>query len=268
MIGDKLGWLKAVKWLAGYFSSSIGRKQTLGLAGLGLVGFLGGHMAGNLQLLNPNLAAAQASYNAYAHFLTGMKPMIWFVEAGLVGILAVHAVIALWLKLSNRKASGASRYAVTARKGDATPAAYTMFASGVVILAFLVQHLLFIKFGTHHLYEAADGSVIRDMWLTTVQTFANPWWTLFYVASLAVAGAHLAHALPSLFRTFGIVHARWTPLFNIAGVMAAVAIIGGYVVTAAGTCALMNTKDGKALIQKSLAAQAQLAAKQSEGVRK
>ena len=37
------------------------------------------------------------------------------------------------------------------------------------------------------------------MWLTTVETFANPVWTALYVAALLVAGAHLVHALPSLY---------------------------------------------------------------------
>ncbi|MGN0847446.1 MAG: succinate dehydrogenase [Kiritimatiellia bacterium] len=259
------GTLKGFK---GYFLSSIGKKQALGAVGVVLVLFLAGHMLGNLQLLNPDLAVQQASYNAYCKLLTGMKPMIWFVEAGLVAILLIHATLALALKFGNRSSRGVKRYAVVRHAGDATCAAYTMFASGVVVLVFLVQHLMLFKFGDWYLYQNASGEIIRDMWLTTVQTFANPVWTAAYAVALLVAGAHLVHAIPSLFRTFGLVHARWTVLFNLFGVLAAVAIIGGFVVTAVGSCVLMNRPEGKALIQKSLDAQAQLATRQMEGVRK
>lgn len=251
-----------------YFLSSIGKKQTLGAVGAVLVMFLAGHMLGNLQLLNPDLVAQQASYNDYCKFLTGMKPMIWFVEAALVAILLIHVMLACVLKFGNRASRGAKRYAVVRHAGEVTCAAYTMFASGVVVFVFLLQHLRLFKFGNCYLYQSVSGEIIRDMWLTTVQTFASPGWTVAYVVAVLVVGAHLIHAIPSLFRTFGLVHARWTVLFNLFGVLAAAAIMGGFAVTAIGSCVLVNRPEGKALIQKSLEAQAQLAARQMEGVRK
>lgn len=269
--GDAGGWSRTVRWVGTYLASSIGRKQVLGVAGALLVAFLAGHMAGNLSLLNPDPAAAQAAYNAYCQFLTGLKPLIWFVEAGLAAILFVHVALALVLTLGNRRARGAARYAVVSHAGQATGAAYTMFASGVVILVFLVQHLVLFKFGRWYLYRNAADEIVRDMWLTTVETFANPVWTALYVAALLVAGAHLVHALPSLFRTFGLVHPRWTPLLNAAGVCVAGAILGGFIVTAAGTCALAHRPVTQAQIEKARAAQpaleAQVAA-QAEGGRK
>lgn len=251
------GLMRTLMWVRCYLTSSIGKKQVLGVVGAGLVMFLAGHMVGNLPLLNPNVAASQAAYNAYCKLLTGLKPMIWFVEAGLVLILLVHACLALILKLGNSQARG-GRYAVTKRKGDASFATYTMFASGVIILVFLVQHLLFFKFGTWYLYQSASGEIIRDMWLTTVLTFQNPVWTAAYSVALLVAGAHLVHAIPSLFRTFGLVHARWTPLFNLFGRCVAAAIVGGFIVTAIGTYALMHTEKGKQQIEKAKADQPRL----------
>ncbi|MGN0888905.1 MAG: succinate dehydrogenase cytochrome b subunit [Kiritimatiellia bacterium] len=251
------GLVRTLMWVRGYLTSSIGKKQVLGVVGAGLVMFLAGHMVGNLPLLNPDVAASQAAYNAYCRMLTGLKPMIWFVEAGLVSILLLHAGLALILKLGNSQARG-GRYAVVRRKGDASFATYTMFASGVIILVFLVQHLLFFKFGAWYLYQNAAGEIIRDMWLTTALTFQNPVWTAAYSVALLVAGAHLVHAIPSLFRTFGLVHTRWTPLFNLFGRCAAAAIVGGFVVTAIGTCALMHTDKGERQIKKALADQPRL----------
>ena len=187
--GDAGGWSRTVRWVGTYLASSIGRKQVLGVAGALLVAFLAGHMVGNLSLLNPDPAVAQAAYNAYCQFLTGLKPLIWFVEAGLAAILFVHVALALVLKLGNRRARGAARYAVVSHAGQATGAAYTMFASGAVILVFLVQHLVLFKFGRWYFYRNAAGEIVRDMWLTTVETFANPVWTALYVAALLVAGA-------------------------------------------------------------------------------
>ena len=215
-------------WFPDYLKSSIGKKQTMGVAGLGLVGFLAGHLLGNLQLLNLDAAAAQAAYNAYTKFLTGMKPLIWFVEAGLVGIFLYHVCVATKLKLENLKARGKCRYAVNAHVGSATPASYTMYLTGSAILLFAVLHLAVFKFGTYYLYVDAKGDLIRDMWLTTVLFFGNPVYMGLYVLALLAIGAHLFHALPSICRTFGVEHPKWTPALTAAGMLAAAALSAGF----------------------------------------
>lgn len=249
---------KNVGWIFEYLLSSIGKKQTMGFAGAGLVGFLLGHVGGNLQLLNPDLAAAQASYNAYTKFLTGLGPTLWAIEAGLTAILLYHAGVAVKLRLENLKAAGCRRYAVRAHKGKASPAAFTMLCSGSIILAFLVHHVATFKFGAYYLYQDASGAIIRDMWLTTALSFANPWIAGAYALAFLAIGAHLAHAVPSLFRTFGLVHPKWTPIFNVGGVLCAVAIFGGLSLVAVCTSWRVNTPEGKALIEQSRAAQVQL----------
>lgn len=248
-------------WFLDYLKSSIGRKQTMGLAGVMLVGFLAGHLLGNLQLLNLDPAAAQAAYNAYTKFLTGLKPLIWFIELGLLAIFAYHVAVATWLKLENRRARGKGRYAVSASLGDATPASTTMYVTGSVVLVFAVSHLAVFKYGERYLYLAADGAVIRDMWLTTVEFFGNPVCTALYAVGLLAVGFHLFHALPSLFRTFGLDHPKWTPAFTLLGRLAAVALAGGFIATAAATCALAHAPAAQVQIQKSRDAQKALAAR-------
>ncbi|MGN0852305.1 MAG: succinate dehydrogenase cytochrome b subunit [Kiritimatiellia bacterium] len=246
-------------WFLRYLKSSVGGKQSMGAAGAALVAFLVGHLLGNLQLLNPDPAAAQAAYNAYTKFLTGLKPLIWFVEAGIAGVFAWHVAFATGLKLRNRKAAGPRRYAVAAAVGPSTPASYTMYGSGLVILLFVVLHLAVFKFGTCYLYRDADGELVRDMWLTTVLFFGNPVYTALYVLALLVVGAHLFHAIPSLFRTFGLDHPKWTPAFALCGWLLAVALGLGFAGTAAGTCALAHTAAGQAQIRKALGDQPGLA---------
>lgn len=227
-------------WYFKYLASSIGKKQVMGLAGVLLAGFLLVHGVGNLALLNLDPAQAQKAYNLYTEFLTHkLRPLIWFAELGLGGIFFAHVLTALKLKLENRKAAGATRYAVASNLGEGLPSR-TMFLTGALILVFLVQHVSNFKYGTHYLYHH-EGAVIRDMWLTTVQTFANPVWTALYAAAVVLAGLHLWHALPSFCRTFGLASRKWTPVLTVCGRLAALGLAGLFLVSALGTCALART---------------------------
>lgn len=248
-------------WLFDYLSSSIGKKQSLGLAGALLAGFLGVHAVGNLALLNPDPAAAQAAYNAYTEFLTHtLRPLIWFAEAGLAALFLCHIGLAIRVKLENLKAAGCNRYAVRTRLNDEGLPSRTMFVTGALVLVFLLQHLLFFKYGTHHLYRDAAGKMVRDMWLTTAQAFSDPVWMALYVVALVLLGTHLWHALPSVCRTFGLVHAKWTPFFNWTGRVAALGVAGLFLASALGTCALVRTDSWQKQIRQATAAQAILSA--------
>ena len=56
-------------------TSSIGRKFIMAITGLVLVGFVFGHLVGNLQIfLSPD------HINGYAHFLQGLGPALWIGE--------------------------------------------------------------------------------------------------------------------------------------------------------------------------------------------
>ena len=202
-----------MQWIIRYLTSSIGKKQIMGCTGAALALFILGHMVGNLQLLNPDPVAAQASFNQYSYFLTHMTPFIYFIELGLIAIFLVHLFLAITLKIENRKARGPETYEVNARKGSKTFASFTMIWSGIFVLGFLVSHLYMLKFGSYYAYQnpdIADGAVVRDMWLTTILMFANPAWAAFYTVGMVIVGLHLFHAISSAFQTLGIAHQKWT----------------------------------------------------------
>ena len=219
-----------MQWIVKYLTSSIGKKQIMGCTGAFLALFILGHMCGNFQLLNFDQASAQASYNAYTEFLTGFNPLhfpvklIYLVELVLVGAFALHIFLAVTLKIENKKARGGIEYEVSARKGKKTFATFTMIWSGLFIVGFLIQHLMMLKFGEHYLYVNAEGEIVRDMWLTTIQMFANPAWAAFYVISMFVIGMHLFHAISSAFQTMGIAHQTWTPIIDICGIVYSVVV--------------------------------------------
>ena len=179
-----------------YFTSTIGRKQMVGVAGLGLSLFVLVHMAGNLLMF----VGAEA-YNKYAHALTS-NPFIYAAEAGLISIFMIHLVIAILLTLKNREAKGSS-YAVSPKKNTASFASKTMWAQGVIILAFVVLHLRTFKYGP--IYDVSyDGVVMRDIFKLMVEVFSSPYYVFFYFGVLLLLGLHLSHGLASSFQTLGL----------------------------------------------------------------
>ncbi len=251
-----------MQWIIKYLTSSIGKKQIMGCTGAMIALFIFGHMIGNLQLVNLDQSAAQAHYNAYTQLLTGMKPIIYFIEIGLIAIFFIHVFLAIKLKLENRKARGPEAYEVNARKGHKTFASFTMIWSGLFVLGFVIQHLMVLKFGTHYLYENEAGEVIRDMWLTTIDMFANPIWTVFYLISMFVIGMHLFHAIASAFQTLGIAHQKWTPIIEIIGVVYSVVVALGFAFEAAFSCYIAHQPGTEALRNASHQKQIELEGKQ------
>ncbi len=240
-----------MQWIFKYLTSSIGKKQIMGCTGAVLALFILGHMVGNLQLLNPDVLAAQASYNAYSELLTHSKAFIYSVEAVMLIVFALHIFLAVTLKLENKKARGSVGYDVNARKGNKTFATFTMIWSGLFVVGFVIQHLMSLKFGAYYYYQNAEGEVIRDMWLTTIDMFASPVWSVFYLISMFVIGMHLFHAIASAFQTLGIAHQKWTPIIEKAGIAYSVIVALGFAVEAAGSFYIANLDDTKQIREDS-----------------
>jgi len=252
-----------MQWIVTYLTSSIGKKQIMGATGAIVALWILGHMVGNLQLLTFDPAAAQAHYNAYSALLTKSKAFLYGMEAVMGVVLLTHVYLAIALKVQNRKARGPVGYAVNSRKGKKSFATFTMIFSGLFILAFLVSHLLSLKYGIHYYYqnpEVAGGKIVRDMWLTTIMAFANPAFSAFYVVGMFVIGMHLWHAISSAFQTFGINHQKWTPAIEKMGMAYCIVVAGGFAVTAAFSYYIANTDVTQALIAKSLELSKQLQA--------
>lgn len=240
-----------MQWIIKYLTSSIGKKQIMGCTGAVLALFILGHMVGNLQLLNPDVKAAQASYNAYTQLLTGKKAFIYAVEAVMSAAFLLHVFLAVKLKLENKKARGPVGYAVNTRKGSKSFATFTMIWSGIFVLGFLIQHLVTIKFGTHYYYQNEAGEIIRDMWLTTIDMFSNLGWAAFYLISMFVIGMHLFHAIASAFQTMGIAHQKWTPIIEKVGIAYSVVVALGFAIEAVAAFYFGNLDATKELREQS-----------------
>ncbi len=232
-----------MKWLLTYLTSSIGKKQVMGATGCLLLLFMLGHMIGNLQLLLPDPEEAQASYNAYSAFLTQSKLVLYIIEAGLAVIFIIHMYLAITLKLQNYRARGAARYVVEARKGKKQFPTFIMIWTGLALIAFVIWHILTVRNGIHYYYinpDVADGRVVRDMWLTTVEVLGNLLFAVLYLTVMLLLGFHLWHAASSAIQTLGINHQKWTPVLDKLAIAYCIVVTLGLGAVVAGSWAIIN----------------------------
>ena len=111
-----------MKVLARLLGSSLGRKYLMALSGLALVGFVCGHLLGNLQFFLP-----PAAINNYAHFLHSNPHLLWPARLVLLALVGLHLGMGLLLTFENR-AARSRPYASRAPAYGATLASRTMLA--------------------------------------------------------------------------------------------------------------------------------------------
>ena len=204
-----------------YFRSSIGRKQLVAITGLLLCGFLVSHLIGNLLLM-----VSSDAFNIYAHKLASLGGLLYVIEAFLALVFIVHLGLAMKLNLENMQSRG--KYQQKTKTGRGTTfASQTMPYTGVVLLAFLVSHLISLKFGTY--YEVTiDGVLMRDLTRTTIEYFKSPVATAWYVFAMITAAIHTSHGFSSAFQSMGWNHGKYFKNVKRLGLIYAIAIGGGF----------------------------------------
>ncbi len=206
-----------MRWLFDFLNSSIGKKVTVGLAGLLLCGFLLTHLAGNLILF-----AGQAKFNAYAEFLE-KNPLLPALEIGLAALFLIHIIVTLYARWQNWQARPVS-YEMTVSKGGRTWGSRTMTYTAFLLLGFIILHVATLKYGL-------ATSFTEDEVFQRVMTFLkSPWMAGFYVLTMAGLGLHLSHGFESAFQTLGVNHPKYTPVIKAAGILFAVAVAGTFAV--------------------------------------
>jgi succinate dehydrogenase / fumarate reductase cytochrome b subunit len=203
-----------------FFSSSVGSKYVIALSGLALVGFLIGHLAGNLLIyISPQ------AFNAYGENMIH-NPLLIPAELGLLAIFLLHAYKAARLFLGSQTARPVG-YARTRWAGHTSRkswASATMILSGTFLLVFVPLHLKTFKYGPH--YDAADGG--RDLWRLLVEVFSRPGYVAFYSLGMVIVGFHLWHGVSSAFQSVGADRGSLAARIRLAGWVLAVLIGGGF----------------------------------------
>lgn len=204
-------------------SSSVGTKLLIGVTGLLLFAYLVLHLAGNLILF-----AGQDTFNHYAHTLVS-NPLVIPAEIALLILFAVHIYKTVMMWIGNRgarpvayeKKSWAEH---TSRKSVSST---TMIWTGLVTLAFVIVHLVQMKFGAW--YQIGDPPV-RDLYRTVIEVFSSPLWVAVYVFCMVLVGFHLRHGISSAFQSLGADHPTYTKRVMLLGTVLAVLIGGGFAV--------------------------------------
>lgn len=185
-------------------STSIGKKQIMGVTGLLLCGFLITHLAGNLTLL-----VGPDAFNKYSHTLTS-NPLIYVAEFILVALFLSHIVMALRLVIENKKARPVPYYMYKKSGRGGTLASATMPFTGLIALVFLVFHILGLKYGAY--YSTTVGGVeMRDIYRTTVEYFQDPVHVGGYIIAMVALGFHTSHGFWSAFQSLGLNHPKYMP---------------------------------------------------------
>jgi len=209
------------------FTSSIGRKILMAVTGLVLLGFVTGHLIGNLHIFgHPD------EINGYAAFLQGLGPVLWLVRGTLLVCLVLHVWAAVALTLENKKARPADygfKHTI-----QATLASRTMRMTGFVVLAFVIYHLLHFTIGTSsaffqgETYKSAldhyvmqhdfhfvglllvkQGETVHNVYDMVVLGFQSPLVSGFYILATGLLAFHLWHGIESMCQTLGLKTSTW-----------------------------------------------------------
>ena len=204
-------------FILSFWRSTIGKKVVMAVTGLLLVGFVVGHMLGNLQMFQ-----GAEKMNQYAAFLKGLGGLLWLARIGLLVAVVLHIVAAFQLSRLRLQARP-----VGYRKGSqwqvSTVASRTIRWGGVFLLAFIVFHIL--HFTTLDLFE---GYSTTDVYGNVVAGFSKWWVSLLYVAAMAFLGLHLYHGVWSSVRSLGAARPSPNPLKRRAALLLAALVWAGF----------------------------------------
>ena len=199
------------------FYSTVGRKLVMALTGLFLCAFLLEHLYGNLLLYKMDAGKA---FNEYTETLTG-NIIIRTIEYVLFAGILIHAIDALFLTLSNRKARPV-RYAVSHSATNSTWFSRNMGLTGSFILFFLIVHLRHFFFP--HRFLHTETSMAFDV----ATSFQVNWYSALYIFSMVLLGAHLNHGFQSSFQTLGLNNDKYSKALKTGGTLFALLVMFGF----------------------------------------
>ncbi|MBV9879945.1 MAG: succinate dehydrogenase cytochrome b subunit [Gemmatirosa sp.] len=211
-----------------FWRSQLGKKIVMALTGLIGVGFVIGHMVGNLQVFEG--AEKINAYGRFLHHTVGME--LWVVRAVLLAAVILHVVAATQLTVQAR----ASRPHGYGKRNPqvSTLASRTMRFGGFLLLVFIILHILHFTVRAFPGYDRTDATGAVDVYANLVTAFRNPVWTLFYVVAMVFLGLHLYHGFWSSFRTLGAAKPSSQPLKRQLALLVAVIIWAGFTIVPLG----------------------------------
>jgi succinate dehydrogenase / fumarate reductase, cytochrome b subunit len=207
------------------WSTSVGKKAVMAITGLILVGFVIGHMLGNLKVYQ-----GEEKFNAYAVWLRdigspalGHEQFLWLVRLVLLVATVLHVVAAVQLTQQSyvaRPVRYGRREAI-----ESTYASRTMRWGGAILLLFVIYHLLHFTFGV---VGYAPGQY-RPLSVYRNVVIGFQVWPVsaFYILAIVALGLHMYHGVWSMFQTLGINTVRTDRFYRGLAIVSSLAVVLG-----------------------------------------
>jgi succinate dehydrogenase / fumarate reductase cytochrome b subunit len=218
---------RRLPWVLEIYRTGVGKKYAMAITGVIGMGFIVGHMVGNLKLFLQK--GALDHYGEWLRYI-GYPALphtvfLWILRSVLIVALAVHVHAAWSLTQMNKKANVG--YASERDYIAANFASRTMRWTGIIITLFVLWHLADLTWGTVNAV-GTDGTFVRgDVYNNVVRSFNRVPVAILYVVANIALGIHLFHGVWSLFQSMG-----WNnPRFNkwrrhIATGIATIVVVG------------------------------------------
>ncbi len=211
--------------MSGIFTSSIGKKMFMSLAGIFLIVFLLVHMVVNLLVI---IYKDPMVYNKVAHFMSS-NILIKIFEIILFGGFLLHIIYALILQIQNWIAR--PRRYNKANYSNTSFFSKFMIHTAVITLVFLVIHFMdfYIKAKFGHAAEImVEGVAYHDFATEVVDKFKILPFVIFYIAAFVFLGFHLIHGFQSAFKTLGLDNRKYTPAIQALAIIYSTVVVAGF----------------------------------------
>ena len=204
-------------WL---INSSIGKKVVMSVTGLALILFLTFHMTMNCVAL-----FSAEGYEWICNFL-GANWYAMVATIGLAILVLIHFVYAFWLTLTNMKARGKQKYAVTARPKGVEFSSRNMLVLGLCVIGGLCLHL--VNFWSKmQLVELMGGEPAQGVEIIRY-TFSKWYFVLFYLIWFGALWFHLTHGFWSAIQTIGWSGRVWFKRWKVISYIVMTLLVLGF----------------------------------------
>jgi len=213
--------------MSNIFTSSIGKKLMMSLAGLFLVVFLLVHLGINLMLI---FSGSREMFNKAAYFMSN-NVVVKIMELVLFGGFLLHMFYGVVIQMQNWFARP-DRY----KKDNYSQTSFFskfMIHTAAIITVFLVIHLLDFYFKAKIFGDVPlvyyEGKEYHDLGIMVIEKFKLGGYVIFNIACFLFLAFHLLHGFQSAFQSLGLNHRLYTPLIKALGVIYTVIVTAGFI---------------------------------------
>jgi len=213
--------------------TTIGKKVIMAVTGLIGIGFVIGHMYGNLKVF-----FGAEEFNTYAEGLREIgqpifthSELLWIIRLVLLLAVGLH-VWSAWSLYQESRQARSTKYVKQTTLETTWAARYIRFG-GTVILIFIILHLMHFTWGIPGVHpDFIPGDVYHNLVVGFQSYFYLP--AIFYLIAVALLGFHLYHGTWSMFQTLGLNSKNYTHLLRGLALILAIVVSVGFAIVPLG----------------------------------